>query len=555
LSKRLLPLIPAGLAVVQVLPTPDRVTIVARLRSTTATCPDCGTVSQRVHSRYERTLGDLPWQGRSVTLRVQARRFRCLDPACPRQTFAERLASIAAVAARRTERLGGLQRHLGLALGGEAGARLAERLAMVTSPDTLLRMVRIAGAGADPPHAPRVLAVDDWAELPKVLPARRAGGMAAEGWRRGRRYGTVLVDLERNRLVDLLPDRQAETFAAWLRAHPGVEVIARDRAGAYADGARQGAPDAVQAADRWHLLRNLGAAVQALADRHSAVAGRVARQVTAELAAVAAAAAARPAPPIRQPRAAARASQASLARRQARYEEAARLRAAGASISRTALLGAERKTVRRWLRLGHAPLWTKPRRGSVLDAHAAHLDRRWAEGCRNAAQLWRELLGLGFAGRPSTVRAWAGRRRSGEPEAARGERGVMWQPPSGARVARLLMADADARPAPERAFVERLLAEAPKLADAVAVAKRLNRLLRRESEEGLDQVLADAAGTPLAEFAANMRRDLAAVQAALDTPWTTSPAEGQINRIKTIKRSMYGRAGFQLLRARVLKAA
>jgi transposase len=538
LSKRLLPLIPAGLAVVQVLPTPDRVTIVARLRSTTATCPDCGTVSQRVHSRYERALGDLPWQGRPVTLRVQARRFRCLDPACPRQTFAERLASIAAVAARRTERLGGLQRHLGLALGGEAGARLAERLAMATSPDTLLRMVRIAGAGADPPPAPRVLAVDDWA------------------WRRGRRYGTVLVDLERNRLVDLLPDRQAETFAAWLRAHPGVEVIARDRAGAYADGARQGAPDAVQVADRWHLLRNRGAAMQVLADRHSAAAGRAARQATAELAAVAAAAAPPPTPPVRKTGAAARASQASLVRRQARYEAAARLRAAGASISRiAALLGAERKTVRRWLRLGHAPLWTKPRRGSVLDAHAAHLDRRWAEGCRNAAQLWRELLGLGFAGRPSTVRAWAGRRRSGEPEAARGERGVMWQPPSGARVARLLMADADARPAPERAFVERLLAEAPKLADAVGVAKRLNRLLRRESEEGLDQVLVDAAGTPLAEFAANMRRDLAAVQAALDTPWTTSPAEGQINRIKTIKRSMYGRAGFQLLRARVLNAA
>ena len=227
------------------------------------------------------------------------------------------------------------------------------------------------------------------------------------------------------------------------------------------------------------------------------------------------------------------------------------------SISRiTALLGADRKTVRRWLRLGHAPLWQKPRRGGMLDAHAAFLNRRWAEGCRNAAQLWRELAKAGFTGRPATVRAWATRRRKAEPQTATGATGahaVSWQPPSGRQVARLLMADTDGLPASERAFVSRLLAETPTL--AVAVAKRLNRLLRRASEENLDQVLDAAASTPLAGFAAGLRRDLEAVQTALDTPWTTSPAEGQINRIKTIKRSMYGRAGFQLLRARVLDAA
>ncbi|MFL5337627.1 MAG: ISL3 family transposase [Geminicoccaceae bacterium] len=541
MSKHLLPLIPAGLAVVQVLPAPDHITIVTAPQPVTALCPGCGSPSHRVHSRYERALGDLPWQGRPVTLRVQARRFRCLTPSCSRQTFSERLAGVAAVAARRTERLGGLQRHIGLALGGEAGARLAERLAMNTSPDTLLRMVGTAGGGgADPPATPRVLAVDDWA------------------WRRGRRYGTVLVDLERNRVVDLLPDRQAETLAAWLRAHPGIDVIARDRAGAYADGARQGAPEAVQVADRWHLLRNLGAAVQALADRHGAATRRVARQVTNELS-EAAATVPQPPLPTHEPNAAARASQASSVRRQARYEDAARLRAAGASISHiAALLSADRKTVRRWLHLGHAPLWTKPRRGSVLDAHAAYLDRRWAEGCRNAARLWRELVGLGFAGRPATVRAWATRRRQAEPRtvaSATGPHVIPWQPPSGSQVARLLMANADTLPEAERAFVGRLLAEAPGLADAVTVAKRLNRLRRREGEEKLDEVLKDAAETQLSEFAAGLKRDLAAVQAALDTPWTTSPAEGQINRIKTIKRSMYGRAGFPLLRARVLDAA
>ncbi len=411
---------------------------------------------------------------------------------------------------------------------------------MPTSADTLLRLVCKAGADAEPPRIPRVLAVDDWA------------------WRRGRRYGTVLVDLERNTVVDLLPDRQADTLAGWLHQHPGVEIVARDRAGAYADGVRQGAPDAVQVADRWHLLRNLGDAVRTVVDRQHAAVRRAAKQVSKQ-AAVLPVIIPVAEPDSRKPSAAAKRSLASRARRHARYEEAARLHAAGVSISRVAAeLGADRKTVRRWLRAGGAPLWRKPPRVGVLAPYRDRLERRWAEGCRNAALLWRELIDLGFSGRPGTVRKWAGQRRRSELQAAGGRAGARTadeQSPSGRQVARMLMADPDALPEAEQAFISRLLAQVPGLADGIAVAKRLNKLLRHESKENLGEALDAAVGTPLEEFAVSLRRDLAAVQAALDLPWTTSPAEGQINRLKMLKRTMYGRAGFPLLRARVLHAA
>jgi transposase len=525
---------------VRVLPAADHVIIEAGARGSSAECPVCRSPSRRVHSGYPRKLRDLPWQGRPVTIRVASRRFRCLNTACARKTFAERLDDVAMVSARRTKRLGDLQRHVALALGGEAGAKLSVRLAVPVGADTLLRMAAAPILSEAPSPTPRVLAVDDWA------------------WRRGHRYGTILVDLERNRVVELLPDRQAETLAAWLRKHPGVEVVARDRAGAYADGVRQGAPDAVQVADRWHMLRNLGDAVRAVVDRRHAEVRRAAKQV-AESTVVPNASVPAAAPEIAKATAAERRRQDAYARRQARYEEAAQLRAAGVPLKRiAALVGAERKTVRGWLRAAGAPLWRKPPRVGVLGPYRDHLERRWAEGCRNAAQLWRELVTLGFSGRPGTVRRWTGRRCKSEPQSASNTPGahvVPWQPPSARQITRMLMADTDALPETERTFISRLMEEAPSLAGAVAVAKRLNELLRRKSEENLDEVLANAAGTPLQEFAANLRRDLSAVQAALNLPWTTSPAEGQINRLKMLKRTMYGRASFGLLRARVLHAA
>lgn len=331
-----------------------------------------------MHSRYERRLADLPWQGRAVTIRLQVRRFQCAHPDCPRRTFAERLPSVVRPSARRSERLGDLQRHVALALGGEAGAKLAARLGMLLSPDTLLRMA-VRSPRIPAPH-PRVLGVDEWA------------------WRKGRRYGTILVDLERSMVVDLLPDRDAASFAAWLRHHPGVKVIVRDRADVYADGARQGAPDAIHVADRWLLLRNLGDAVRAVVGAHHAAVRR----------AIVAVRVANVIPAVPEQSARARRKVTTHAARRNRYAEVRCLADGGASVSAIARsCGLDRKTVRTWLREGGPGTWVRSAAGTggILAAHVGHLERRWAEGQRNAMALWREIAARGFTGGRTTVTA------------------------------------------------------------------------------------------------------------------------------------------------------
>jgi transposase len=454
--------------------------------------PACQHRSRRVHSRYQRRVADLPAHGRALLRCGRARRFFCQRKPCPQRIFVERLPERVGVAARRSQRRRASLQELGFALGGRPAARMAERLGMRASPRTLIRLVM---AAPDPPvNTPRALGVDDFA------------------FKRGQRYGTILVDLERGRPVDLLPDRGAASLAQWLGTHPGGEWIARDRSGSYAAGARLGAPKAVQVADRWHLLHNLVEALQTSVARHRRWLGAVARETEPA-----------PSSPSGLP------SQASLS---ADARPPPRRR------------GGRHSTGRAW---------------------QPYLEARGRAGVHNGAQLWRELLEQGFTGAedavgrclapwrahgvgaPTRPKGSAGRSCAGRADGVPTVRQVTWW----------LLEAGETPTAVQQAFVERLLARCPILAQGRRLAQEFLQLVRQRAVE---QRAPWRARVPrsgpgeLKRFSAGLAQDEAAVRAALESPWSNGKTEGGVNRLKVIKRQMYGRAGFELLRRRVLHA-
>jgi transposase len=529
--------------------TTAQITLRVCAMQTSVPCPLCTTPTQRIHSHYERTLTDLPWAQYRVRLQLRVRKWFCRNRRCRRRIFTERLPTVAAPWARCTLRLAQRLVALGVALGGAAGVHLGHQWDLGVSRNTRLRLLRQQPAPSFP--TPTVLGVDDFA------------------LRKRQTYGTVLIDLERRQPVALLPDRTADTVAQWLREHPGVKVIARDRATAYAEGARRGAPAATQVADRFHLLQNLREALDQVFSTQSHVLDAVNELMCPLPVPLPDGAIAVPVPPHALPLPAQQRAAQRQAHRQALHTQIWALHRQGWTAPAIAQqVGVSLRTVQRDLRTAtFAGRRRRSDRGeSVLNPYKPYLLERWNAGCYTAMRLFRDLRQRGYAGGYGVVAAYArrlrqaqglppGHRRARQPLPAVAE--PPCQPLTPRRATWLVLRRAAKRTEAEAQQLIQLHAQTAEVAEAIDLAQDFATLVRQRQPAQLDPWLQRATASAVdavRRFATGLYEDYEAVKAGVTLPWSSGPVEGHINRLKMLKRQMFGRAHLDLLSHRFVRA-
>jgi transposase len=497
----------------------DLVTIDVRAAAGGAACPGCGRWCTKVRGRYVRRLHDAGAGGRRVVVRLLVRLLACGEAGCPRVSFAEQPPGLAVPYARRTPLLAGQLAAIAAGLAGRAGSRLARVLAVEVSRDTLVRVLMALPEPAA--GLVRVLGIDDFS------------------LRKGQAYATLLVDMATGRPVDVLPDREQATVEGWLRAHPGAEVVCRDRGGAYAAAVRAAAPDAVQVADRWHVWHNLCQyAGQAVARHRECISsgscggqGRPADQQQQQ--------------EQEQDEGGLPAGLQAVIRE--RHAAVHQLRAAGKTLDQAAAaLGLSRQTAGRFWRAGAAGALLKTAGTSALDPFKPYLRRRWDQGITTIAALHREITAAGYPGSELTTYRWLALLKLAAPARPPA-------PPTKQQVSRWLLTDPARLGDDEQAQLSAVLGRCPELHALAGHVTEFAKMLTGRRGDRLDSWLAAAGDHPaLASFANGIRQDHQAVRNALTLEWNSGRVEGLNTRTKMLERQMYGRASFPLLRKRIL---
>jgi transposase len=505
--------------------------LVVSFHATTSavSCPRCGTAGSRVHSRYVRTVADLTCVGQRLILKLLVRKWVCPLDSCPQRIFAEPFPGLVHRYARMTDRLIEAFQSVGVTTNGADGACLSSSLAMPITAKTLIR--RVLELPLPQEGSVRIAGIDEWA------------------WKKGSRYGTILVDLEQQRVAALLPERSVESSTAWFKKHSEVKIVSRDRGKIFRAAISAGAPQAKQIVDRFHLQKNFAEALEKFFRHHKHLLKKVAHQLGGKT----------PLPPDTP---ALKATEQERERRHAervtRHKKIWELFRAGYSkgdIARTS--GVSLHSIYRALEQEQPPCrphWRSTHH--VVDPYVSYLTKRWNDGCHIALQLYKEVVAQGYTGSVRTIRRTVAQFRPSGGKPVTKHMITLQKAPSPRNVALMIVRPAQKRTEAQRTFIDQLCKSDPTVATVYSLAQAFGSLLRnREGKPGLEKWKAAVRASgeaPLIDFMEGLADDAEAVVNGCTESWSNGMVEGFVNKVKWIKRSSYGQAGFPLLQRRVL---